>query len=196
MPRTYKRDSRGRFAGGGGSGSGRASRVTGNSGSGKKFKGEVGIRGKRLENASGNYKRLPESGSSWGKRSVSRSVFNSTPSGTIAKSRAKRSQLGRAGSGATKAVPAGAKGNPLSFRGQAQAANRKRDPGGQAVRAAARARDNKDRATAGRALARKLSKTPKYAKVLHAHNAVAGKKAAQSSRTAKKALAYYKRKSA
>lgn len=114
MARSYKRDSRGRFAGGGGGRSGRAVSVTGKTASGRSFKGEVGVRGKRLENKTKSSS-LPESGSYFTRRKVggdrlsqstgqSRFVGGSTPRGTIGKTRkARNAYLSRLpGSGATK----------------------------------------------------------------------------------------------
>ena len=77
--------------------------------------------------------------------------------------------------------------------GQAQRATRKRDPGIQPVRGAARARANSDRATESMRLARSIStKAPKNAAALQAYNAKMGKKASRSKVTAIKAQKVYR----
>jgi hypothetical protein len=74
-------------------------------------------------------------------------------------------------------------------RGDAEKATRSNQPS----RAAARARDNSDRASGNMRLARMVSTTaPKSAKALHAYNAKQGKKASRSKRTAERARKYYK----
>jgi hypothetical protein len=81
MARTYKRDRLGRFASSG-SGPNRATNVTGKAG-GKSFKGEVGVRGKRIRDQFGKAT-LPESGSIWTKRKANATgLRGSAPKGTI-----------------------------------------------------------------------------------------------------------------
>ena len=80
---------------------------------------------------------------------------------------------------------------------QADRVTRKRDPGIQPVRGAARARANSDRATESMRLARSIStKAPKNAAALQAYNAKMGKKASRSKVTAEKARDYYAGKGA
>lgn len=63
------------------------------------------------------------------------------------------------------------------------------------ARAAARNRDNSNRASANMQLARVLSTSaPKSAGALRAYNAKQGKKASRSKRTAVRAAAYYRSK--
>lgn len=82
-----------------------------------------------------------------------------------------------------------------SLKGQAQAAQRKRDPAGQAYRGAARARDNSDRASGNMRMARMVSTSaPRSATALRAYNAKQGKKASRSKRTAERARAFYRSK--
>lgn len=77
--------------------------------------------------------------------------------------------------------------------GQAQRATRKRDPGIQSARGAARARANSDKATESMRLARLLStKAPKNAAALQAYNAKISKKASRSKVTAMKAQKVYR----
>jgi hypothetical protein len=88
-------------------------------------------------------------------------------------------------------------GGSRSVKGQAQAAQRRRDPGGQSARGAARARDNSDSASANMRLARQISTgAPKSATALRAYNAKLGKKASRSKRTAERARKVYKAKPA
>ena len=82
----------------------------------------------------------------------------------------------------------GSSGGP-SAKGQAQKATRSN----QTARAAARARDNSDRASGNMRMARQISTTaPKTATRLREYNAVQGKKASRSKRTAERARKFYK----
>jgi hypothetical protein len=82
----------------------------------------------------------------------------------------------------------GSSGGP-SVKGQAQKATRSN----QTARAAARARDNSERASGNMRMARQISTTaPKTATKLRQYNAVQGKKASRSKRTAERARKFYK----
>ena len=86
-------------------------------------------------------------------------------------------------------------GSSKSVRGQSQAAQRRKDPGSQAARGAARARMNSDKASDNMRMVRLISTSaPKTASALRAYNATQGKKASRSKRTAERARAYYRGK--
>jgi hypothetical protein len=88
--RSYRRDSLGRFSGGTGnvksaSGSNRASSLTVRTKGGKTVKGELGQRGRRIQNT---YKpnQLTENGDTWTKRRAkAATVQGSRPKGTMYK---------------------------------------------------------------------------------------------------------------
>lgn len=83
----------------------------------------------------------------------------------------------------------GGKASGPSVKGQAQKATRSN----QLARAAARARDNSDRASGNMRMARMVSTTaPKTATKLLQYNAAQGKKASRSKKVAEKARKVYK----